>query len=108
MTRITRSPGSAVIAAPIVGTSEQAVPAVMGAFLVSALGAVPGAILGLDLDPWQAAPAWLARLPRALGAGAGTLAAGSVLALLVALGVVALAAGILIEPPPPPPPAPEW
>ena len=30
------------------------------------------------------------------------------LALLVALGVVALAAGILIEPPPPPPPAPEW
>lgn len=76
---------AAVIAAPIVGTSEQAVPAVMGAFLVSALGAVPGAILGLDLDPWQAAPAWLARLPRALGAGAGTLAAGSVLALLVAL-----------------------
>ena len=30
------------------------------------------------------------------------------IALVVALGVVALAAGILIEPPPPPPPAPEW
>jgi len=31
------------------------------------------------------------------------------IALLVALGVVALAAGVLIEPPPPPPPpAPEW
>jgi len=30
------------------------------------------------------------------------------LALLLAIGVVALAAGILIEPPPPPPPAPEW
>lgn len=30
------------------------------------------------------------------------------IALLVALGVVALAAGVLIEPPPSPPPAPEW
>jgi hypothetical protein len=29
-------------------------------------------------------------------------------ALLIALGVVSLAAGVLIEPPPPPPPAPEW
>lgn len=30
------------------------------------------------------------------------------IALLAALGVVALVAGVLIEPPPPPPPAPEW
>jgi hypothetical protein len=29
-------------------------------------------------------------------------------ALLIALGVVSLAAGVLIEPPPPSPPAPEW
>lgn len=75
---------AAVIASPIVGTSEQAVAAVAGAFVVSLLGSVIGAMVGLELDPWQLTPAWLARLPRAVGAGTAMLAAGSTLALIMA------------------------
>jgi cytochrome b len=58
---------------------------------------VPPMITGIKLvEDAQAEPA----------AGGGLVP--FLVALLIALGVVSLAAGVLIEPPPPPPPAPEW
>lgn len=75
---------AALIIAPIVGGADQIGPAVAGAFGVAVLGAVPGAAIGLDADPFTSAPAWVARIPRAIGAGLGVVALGSALALLVA------------------------
>lgn len=74
----------ALIMAPIIGGADQIGPAVAGAFGVAALGAIPGAAIGLDADPFAAAPDWAARVPRAVGAGLGVVTLGSMLAVLSA------------------------
>lgn len=76
---------AALIMAPIVGGADQVGPAIAGAFAVVALGALPGATLGLDVHPLDAAPAWVSRLPRAASWGLGVLALGAAVAAATAL-----------------------
>lgn len=75
---------AALIMAPIVGGADQVGPAIAGAFAVVALGALPGATLGLDVHPLDAcARVGVTRLPRAASWGLG--AAGAAVAAATAL-----------------------
>lgn len=73
------------VAAVALGSPGQLGTAVPGLLLVPLLGAAPGALVGLGLGVPEVAPAWVHRLPRAVGLGAGVLAAGSLAALAVAV-----------------------
>ena len=72
------------VIAVIVGSPTQLGQAVPGLVLVPLLGAGVGALLGLDINPLAGQPAWVRRLPGALGLGAAILALGSFAALVVA------------------------
>lgn len=73
------------VLALVVATGTQAVAGLPGSAAVALAGSVYGAARGVGLDPFDAAPAWLRRLPAATGWGLAVLAAGSVLALGVSL-----------------------
>lgn len=73
------------VLAVVVGAPAQLGQAVPGLVLVPLLGSAVGALMGLGLDPLAGQPAWVRRLPRAIGLGAAVLAAGALVALVVAL-----------------------
>lgn len=74
-----------LVLASIVGAADQLAEAVLGGAAVAVVGAAPGAMVGLGLDPLEGRAGWLRCLPRAIGLGLATLASGSLAAVLVAL-----------------------
>lgn len=63
----------------------QALPTAGGAVVISGVGAAVGAMSGSGVSLLEGRPAWVRRLPRAVGVGCAVLVAGSTLALVVNL-----------------------